>query len=269
MNRKKRAPALLLALLFILSGCGVQAEPETSKAVRETEAAQTLPPDLNRAELAIWTFSQENAMDPDVYPERLVALLERNPDAEEFVLYYPLEYGKEREVDLSAYKDCAGVPLFMQWDRQWGYMEYGLDLAGLTACGPVCLSMVAYYYLRDDGVSPDNVMRFAVENGYCAPGDGSYWSLIYEGGEELGLEVTQLDVEKTAVMAHLEAGEPVICIMGPGDFTASGHFIVMVGVEDGAIRINDPNSYHNSRKLWDFDAICGQIRGLWAVGYAG
>ena len=61
----------------------------------------------------------------------------------------------------------------------------------------------------------------------------------------------------------MEAGNPIICVMGPGDFTTTGHFIVMTDYVDGKIKINDPNSPIRSNKLWDCDLIKDQIRNLW------
>ena len=65
------------------------------------------------------------------------------------------------------------------------------------------------------------------------------------------------------IQEALEANIPIICIMGPGDFTDGGHFIVLSGWEDGKIRINDPNSTANSEKLWTYEEIKGQIRNMW------
>jgi len=53
--------------------------------------------------------------------------------------------------------------------------------------------------------------------------------------------------------------------MGPGDFTSSGHYIVLVGLEDGLLRVNDPNSRENSGKLWKFEDIESQFRNLWVI----
>jgi hypothetical protein len=53
--------------------------------------------------------------------------------------------------------------------------------------------------------------------------------------------------------------------MRAGDFTTTGHYIVLVGAEDGMIRVNDPNSYINSEKLWSYEQIEGQIRNLWVI----
>lgn len=217
------------------------------------------------AEYTVKAFAEENGISYAAYPRSMIELLDRNPETEDFVLAYPFEYGKTYEVDMREYESCASVPLFMQWDQRWGYIPYGSDVAGLTGCGPVCLSMAAYYVTGDERMSPDRMIRFAKENGYCVYGNGSSWTLISEGGRRLGLDVTELPLDQNRIFANLEVQNPIICVMGPGDFTDSGHFIVMTGIEDGLIRINDPNSYANSEKLWDYEKIKDQIRNLWAI----
>ncbi len=199
------------------------------------------------------------------YPESLIALLDRNAETETFVLEYPLKKDEANQVDLSAYKGSDGVPLFLQWDQQWGYLKYGSDVAGLTACGPVCLSMAAWYLTEDDAFAPDKMIEFAAENGYYSPGNGSSWTLISEGGVKLGFDVTEIPLVESRIIKNLEVNNPIICAMGPGDFTTSGHYIVMTGYENGMIRINDPNSIENSQKLWKYEDIEGQIRNLWVI----
>ena len=63
----------------------------------------------------------------------------------------------------------------------------------------------------------------------------------------------------------LEAGKPIILALGAGDFTSSGHYIVLTGLEDGAFRVNDPNSRIRSEKLWTYEELEGQIRNIWAI----
>lgn len=86
-----------------------------------------------------------------------------------------------------------------------------------------------------------------------------------EGAQKLGIDSTELPLDKQRVINNLEVGNPVVCIMEPGDFTKKGHFIVMTGIENGKIKINDPNSIENSNKLWNFDDISSQINNLWAM----
>lgn len=197
------------------------------------------------------------------YPKSLISLLERNPETEEFVLEYPAR--EETDWDLSEYEDSAVVPLFLQWDRRWGYEEYGSDCIGITGCGPTCLAMVGYYLTGDDSFNPDAMAEFAEKNGYYEAGYGSSWTLISEGGIKLGLDVTEIPLVKKRMTDNLEVGNPIILAMGPGDFTTTGHYIVITGLEDGMFRINDPNSRVNSEKLWSYEQIESQIRNLWVI----
>lgn len=212
----------------------------------------------------VMDYAKENDLSYLQYPKSLIELLERNPETERFVLEYPTAKDLEYTIDLSGYSRDS-VPLFMQWDQRWGYIQYGSDVAGLTGCGPVCLSMAAYYLTGNDAYSPDKMLAFAAENGYYVSGSGSSWTLISEGGVKLGFDVTELPLDENRIRANLEAGVPVICVMGPGDFTTTGHFIVLTGWEDGRIRVNDPNSMANSEKLWTYDQIADQIKNLWAI----
>ena len=52
--------------------------------------------------------------------------------------------------------------------------------------------------------------------------------------------------------------------MRPGDFTTTGHLIVLTGWQDGLLAVHDPNSRARSAQLWEYSAVSGQIRNLWA-----
>lgn len=215
-------------------------------------------------ELKVKKYAEENGTFYGKYPRNLIDLLERNPETEEFVLEYP--FREEQAHEPFAYNLSEGVPLMMQWDKRWGYEKYGSDMAAITGCGPMCLAMAGYYVTDgDEKFHPENMMTFAEENGYYSKGNGSSWTLISEGGVKLGLDVTEIPLVKKRVMDNLEVDNPIICSMRAGDFTTTGHYIVLVGAEDGVIRVNDPNSYINSEKLWSYEQIEGQIRNLWVI----
>lgn len=209
-------------------------------------------------------FMRVHNIDSSAYPQELLDLMERNPETEDFVVQYPVNKDKTFDIDLSEYKNAKTVPLLMQWDERWGYETYGSGMIAMTGCGPTCLSMVTIYLTHDTSFSPKAAAEFSTAHGYAVPGNGTSWTLMSEGGRTLGMKVKELPLDEERVLANLEAGNPVVCIMGPGDFTDGGHYIVMVGTKNGKIRINDPNSRRNSKKLWQFDDIKDQIRNLWA-----
>lgn len=249
--KKYRVPVLITAAVSIAVVCLVLF------LVKNIE-----PKDANPTVLA---FAKEHGLSYSDYPESLVSLLERNPETEQFVLEYPLRKDEPVTADLTKYRNSSRVPLFLQWDQQWGYMVYGSDVAGLTGCGPVCLSMAAFYLTRSDVYSPDKMIAFAAENGYYSKGNGSSWTLISEGAVKLGFDVTEIPLVESRIIKNLEVGNPIICAMGPGDFTTSGHYIVLVAYEDGYIRVNDPNSIANSEKLWRYEEMEDQFRNLWVI----
>ena len=200
------------------------------------------------------------------YPSYLVSLLGRNKEAASFVLNYPIRKDSYKNItfNLTEYKDCKSVPLFMQWDERWGYDKYGTGCVGTSGCGPTALSMVSMYVLKDTTLTPRKMAQFAIKNGYCIPGNGSSWSLMDKGGAKLGMKVTKVSNSEDALKKQLKKGTPIIAIMSKGYFTTGGHYIVLTDYVDGKIKVNDSNSYINSDKLWKYSDIRGQIRNMWA-----
>ena len=258
---------LMITLILSLIGCrGKNGENDTTPPAfynnpsDATSASDGPPSDANNM---IAAFAQQHHLQAEAWPDDLVAFLEKNPEAKDFVLNYPLKKNLDPTIDLSEYTNGDSVPLFMQWDERWGYNPYAGELMGLSGCGPTCLSMVCIYLLKDAKYSPEYVANFAERNGYSVSGNGSAWTLISSGGKELGLNVTEIPLDENRIIRNLEAGNPIICVMGPGDFTTTGHFIVMTQCVDGKIKVNDPNSKARSEILWELSGITDQIRNLW------
>ena len=258
MKTKRRLLSILILVLAAALGLTLGAKPlyylyrDVSYYFGErTEAEQTVK-----------AFAEEKHISYGRYPEDLIELLEINPETADFVLNYP--FREEMEIDLSGYGRDT-VPLFLQWDPMWGYEPYGSGCIGQTGCGPTCLAMAGYYLTGDDSFNPKTMADFAGENHYYASGYGSSWTLISEGGEKLGLTVRELPLVKGKMVNAVESGHPVILALGKGDFTSSGHYIVLTGMEDGAFRVNDPNSRVRSEKLWTYEELEGQIRNIWEI----
>ena len=203
------------------------------------------------------------------YPKSLVALMERNPEARQFVLDYPKNKDRTEEIDISSEVSIGEFPLFLQWDERWGYETYGNDFLAVTGCGPTCLSMVTCGLTGNSEWNPYKTASFADQSGYYVPGAGSSWDLMENGAAFLGLQVHSISPDAAEITGALQSGMPVICSMRPGDFTTSGHFIVLIGVDDnGKIIVHDPNSRKNSKKSWGIDTLVPQIKGLWAYSLA-
>lgn len=209
-----------------------------------------------------------NQLDTDTYPESLIELCKKNPETTEFVLDYPNHADDENnydEIDISGEVKEGEIPLFIQWDSRWGYKKYGSDYMALTGCGPTCLSMVYTGLTGETNMNPYEMAKKAQAEGFYVENVGTSWSIMTKMATELGLVSRQVTFKKERILQLLQEGTPIICIMGPGDFTDNGHFIVLTGVDsDGNIIVNDPNSKINSSKSWSVESIMSQTKNLWS-----
>lgn len=197
----------------------------------------------------------------DAYPQKLLAALCNNPEMIDYVKGY-LNADGSGEGWLTKNELSQRFPLLLQWDKRWGYVPYGDNVIGLSGCAPTCLSMVIVGLTGNSDATPDAIAQYATDNGYYVDGVGTAWSLMTNVGEYgvIGQETT---LSEDNIYNELENGHPIICSMQPGDFTSVGHFIVLTGVEDGKIRVNDPNSLTRSRQLWNYDTLARQVSNLW------
>lgn len=208
---------------------------------------------------------QVAAMREEGYPEELLDFMVKYPQTAQYVLEYPKYRDVHEPVDISGDVKEGEIPLFLQWDKRWGYEQYGTNLMGINGCGPTCLSMVYCGLTGETDWDPWRVAQMAEEKGFYVNGIGTAWSLMSTGAGVLGLKASGLPKNAEALKNALESGQPVICSMSPGDFTYKGHFIVLTGLNArGKVLVNDPNSPENSRKKWDLDVLLKQMKGAWS-----
>lgn len=238
-------------------------QPTTAPVV--TEPPLTYPPDATPQQM-LEAFMEYHELSLSDYPQVVQEAFESSKENLDYLLNFPLLYGREYEVDISDCDISEGVPLFIQWDERWGYLDYAGNYAGLAACGPTCLSMVAYYLTGDAKYTPVYMMEYAEANGHCGHRQGTYWSLFTEGAAEMGFIVKEEYKTEQKLINVLNAGKLIILSVGPGHFTSAGHFIVLTGYEDGYFTINDPNSYANSQRKWTYDEFQDQIKNIWSFG---
>ncbi len=198
----------------------------------------------------------------DQYPEQLIELLKSNEETVDFVFDY-LEKKDTTPADTVGEVVQGQIPLLLQWDERWGYAFYADDMIAVNGCGPTAIAMVAAGLTGDNTVTPYKVAQFSAENGYYAGDSGTSWTLMTDGAQQFGIYGEEMGLSEGEVFSALENGHPIICSMRPGDFTTTGHFIVLTGIEDGKIRVNDPNSRVRSERLWDYSKLEYQINNLW------
>ena len=207
----------------------------------------------------------DDIMNSTQYPKQLQELALKNEEAIEFVYDYPTEHVKEHTIDLTEEASMDSVPLFVQWDKRWGYEKYSGNFFAASGCGPTTLSMVVVYLTHDREASPIAVAKYSKEAGYSVDGSGSSWTLISEGCRHYGVKAKAVALDESRMKAELDEGHPIVVNVGPGDFTDTGHFMVTTGYDDEGFSINDPNSIEKSGKRWLFKNISSQIRAVWSM----
>jgi hypothetical protein len=86
--------------------------------------------------------------------------------------------------------------------------------------------------------------------------------------KEYGITVTDEMHTKETLVKALESDSVVICSVGPGVFTDIGHYIVIVGVEEGKLIVHDPFNTENTEKRWDYEEFGDQIKAMWTYKYS-
>lgn len=202
------------------------------------------------------------------YPVRMLGSLCNNPEMYEFVedylAYISGDHSVSKKAKLTTEEKKQKYPLFLQWDKRWGYQAYGDFNIALSGCGPTALAMAAVALTGDDTVTPDKVAEYSMKNGYYVEGTGTAWSLMTDGCKHFGITSEEIALDESVMKNQLDDGKVLICSMREGDFTAVGHFIMIYGYNAEGFFVNDPNCIYRSSRTWPYETLKNQIRILWA-----
>ncbi|OUP10885.1 hypothetical protein B5F33_00390 [Collinsella sp. An2] len=155
------------------------------------------------------------------------------------------------------------LPYLFQTDPLWSEKPYAGGTVRANGCGPTCLTMVYVFLTGDTSIDPAQMCAFADAGNY-APTGSTEWIFMTRGAASLGITGRSIGASVSAVSAALEAGQPVICAVRPGDFTSIGHYIVLYGIDErGMVGVHDPNSSLRSAQAWRLDWVLAQTNAVW------
>ena len=159
--------------------------------------------------------------------------------------------------------NSSKVPLYLQWDKRWGYEKYGYGIIGFTGCGPTSCAMAMSYLKNDHSITPAKIAEESERNGFSSS-EGTSWGFYPYIARKYGLKAVQMDENYNVIKENVKKGNPILISVRPGDFTQTGHVMVISGMDsNGNIILNDPNSFINSQKTWKYDRLRPQIKAMW------
>ena len=148
---------------------------------------------------------------------------------------------------------------YLQTDSRWKHLSYAVKgetaTIGGSGCGPTAAAMAASAMLCR-AMLPPEVCQWALDHGYKAKNQGTYYSFFAAFFAHLGIKCEQLSWVNTyhkpdhanhdKVERMLQQGCYAIALMKKGHWTKSGHF-VLLWWQDGKVRICDPASTRADR----------------------
>lgn len=198
-------------------------------------------------------------------PDIILQNLAINPEMKDFTLSYPAMINIVFDGEFDVEIESSDIPLYLQFDKRWGYADYSTDIIGLRGAGPTTLSMAYTYLTKDGSKNPIKVADYATEKGYLDEDGQTHWTLMTEGAEGLGLKSTEINIEKDAIIRAIEDKKVVVCMVSKGDFTTDKNFIIIRDYKDGFFYVNDPTSTERSQVGWDFRRLRSQIDKMCAL----
>lgn len=167
---------------------------------------------------------------------------------------------------------------YLQTDPRWANLDYSAKgentTIGRSGCGPTAMAMVLATW-ADPAVNPKTECAWALAHGFKAPHQGTYYGYFEEAGRRYGLKTYRLNYtnlygnDRSAYHAQakdaLDRGDLVIACMGKGNWTSSGHYVLVYGVQGDTVYINDPASTKASRVHGDYAVFKRQVKYYWVI----
>lgn len=167
---------------------------------------------------------------------------------------------------------------YLQTDTRWKNYNYSANrekkTIGSAGCGPTAAAMVIAT-LKNKNVTPVTTAEWSMSHGYKALNQGTFYTYFIPQFAVYGIECKRINTSnlygKSSSTAHTEAlaalknGNWVIACMGKGNWTSSGHFILLYGYENGYVYINDPASTKATRIKNTWALFAKQVKYMWSI----
>ena len=167
---------------------------------------------------------------------------------------------------------------YKQTDNKWGGLPYAVDGETSTiksaGCGPTSLADVLAAIVSPY-IDPVTLASWARMKNYKVKASGTSYNFFVPCAAAYGVTVRRLNTAnvygKSTNAVHAQAleelkkGNWLIACMGKGNWTSSGHYIVVYGYQGGNVYINDPASTKATRACNTWELFISQVKYYWVV----
>lgn len=162
---------------------------------------------------------------------------------------------------------------YLQTDPRWANLDYSAPgektTIGKSGCGPTAMAMVLATWV-DKCHNPVTECDWAKNNGFKANGQGTYYGYFEAVAKKHRLRCYRLNYSsiygnsKSAYHSQakdaVDRGDLVIACMGPGNWTRSGHYVLVWKIDGNVIFINDPASTNPTRTRGAYSLFRQQVK---------
>lgn len=149
---------------------------------------------------------------------------------------------------------------------------------GQAGCGPTSAAMLIQTLRPDTHVTPITTAEWSKAHGYKIKNQGTSYAYFTPQFKQYGITCSQLNSnnvyhnKKASVHAvakkALKEGYFLIAVMGPGNWTSGGHYIVAYKIDSkNNVYINDPASKASNRTKSTWSKFSNEVKYYWKIKY--
>lgn len=283
----KAVISTLLSVLLIFSvfaGCSYDSEEMsiTTEQTTVTEKAEEITVSAETQELAEDTKKavEENQ---DISTNEVIESSEDEeatvidegaiePDAQVEYENYAWEGDAKAGEGVNLLGSYQGLTYYNQADSRWANLPYtsigdSSQTMKSSACGPTAAAMVVSS--SKGAILPTTMANLFVDNGYRTAGNGTAWACWPFVADYFNINKYYPTTSDSEMLSYLKTDDNndgvadyfIVVSVGSGLWTTGGHYIVLVGYNDGDIAVYDPYLYNGK-----YDTSSRRAAGVNVVG---
>lgn len=238
LNKKiKTIFAILVCISLGFIYCGINYNKQDENDLKSNIST------YNMTEEQIKNLPTTNIIEKNIIDEQ--ATEQATTENENFQEQGEIAYNGSSEYPNISLGNYAGLTYYSQLDNRWSNLPYTSvgninQSIGSSGCGPTSASMIVTAIKGT--ITPPEMSNLFVQYGYRSADSGTYWSAFRWVADtfNIGYQETT-DIQKALQL--LDSKHYIVASCGNGLFTTGGHYIVLVGYENGYIKVYDPYLY--------------------------